>query len=123
MPVPMIGLLVFVVVMGAGLLFMQPVFTQYVDTYAVRVRPRKEKEEVAADQPKDSSVLLFLKTIGEVVLSVLPGLADKRTLQLLMMANYRTQSHLAIYMGIKSVVAGGTIVLGLVGSSGQPIML
>jgi tight adherence protein C len=123
MPVPMIGLLVFVVVMGAGLLFMQPVFTQYVDTYAVRVRPRKEKEEVAADQPKDSSVLLFLKTIGEVVLSVLPGLADKRTLQLLMMANYRTQSHLAIYIGIKSIIAGVAIFFGITGATGTPWLL
>jgi tight adherence protein C len=113
----------FVVVIGAGFLLMQPVFTQYVDTYAVRVRPRKEKEDTAADQPKDSALLALLKTIGEVVLSVLPGLADKRTLQLLMQANYRTQAHLAIYMGIKSVVAGTVIVLGLTAATSNPVML
>jgi tight adherence protein C len=125
MPVPLIGLLVFVVVLGAGLLFMQPVFTQYVDTYAVRVRPRKEKvgESEAADQPKDSSLLLFLKTIGEVVLNVLPGLADKRTVQLLMMSNYRTQAHLAIYMGIKSIIAGIAIFAGITGAAGTPWLL
>ena len=125
MPVPVIGLLVFVVVLGAGLLFMQPVFTQYVDTYAVRVRPRKEKtgESEAADQPKDSSVLLFLKTIGEVVLNVLPGLADKRTVGLLMMSNYRTQAHLAIYMGIKSIIAGVAIFAGITGAAGTPWLL
>lgn len=125
MPVPLIGLLVFVVVLGAGLLFMQPVFTQYVDTYAVRVRPRKEKvgESEAADQPKDSSILLFLKTIGEVVLNVLPGLADKRTVQLLMMSNYRTQAHLAIYMGVKAVIAGIAIFFGVTGAAGTPMLL
>jgi tight adherence protein C len=125
MPVPLIGLLVFVVVLGAGLLFMQPVFTQYVDTYAVRVRPRKEKvgESEAADQPKDSSILLFLKTIGEVVLNVLPGLADKRTVALLMMSNYRTQAHLAIYMGIKSIIAGIAIFAGITGAAGTPWLL
>ncbi|CAN5372278.1 hypothetical protein BH10CYA1_BH10CYA1_20210 [soil metagenome] len=123
MPTYFLGILTFVVVIGAGLLLMQPVFTQYVDTYAVRVRPRKEKEDTGADQPKDSALLAFLRTVGELVLSVLPGLADKRTLQLLTEANYRTQAHLAIYIGIKSLVAGATIVLGLVGSGGQPIML
>lgn len=125
MPVPLIGLLVFVVVLGAGLLFMQPVFTQYVDTYAVRVRPRKEKvgESEAADQPKDSSVLLFLKTVGEVVLNVLPGLADKRTVQLLMMSNYRTQAHLAIYIGIKAIIAGVAIMMGISGAAGTPWLL
>ncbi len=123
MPTYFLGILTFVVVIGAGLLLMQPVFTQYVDTYAVRVRPRKEKEDTGADQPKDSALLAFLRTVGELVLSVLPGLADKRTLQLLTEANYRTQAHLAIYIGIKSLVAGGTILLGLMGSGGQPIML
>jgi tight adherence protein C len=119
----MIGLLVFVVVLGAGLLLMQPVFTQYVDTYAVRVRPRKEKDESSADQPKDSGLLLFLRSIGEVVLSVLPGLADKRSLQLLMMANYRSQSHLAIYTGIKSLFAGISIFTGITGATSNPWML
>jgi tight adherence protein C len=123
MSVTVIGLLVFVLVAGAGLLFMQPVFTQYVDTYAVRVRPRKESEEVAADQPKDSAMLQALKAIGEVVLSILPGLADKRTVQLLTMANYRTQAHLAIYTGIKSVIAGMAIFLGLTGAAGTPWLL
>src|ERR1700729_3264721 len=121
MPTFVLAMLTFSVVVGAGLLLMQPVFTQYVDTYAVRVRPRKEKEDTAADQPKDSALLALLKTIGEIVLSVLPGLADKRTLQLLMQANYRTQAHLAIYMGIKSTVAGTAIVMGLLGASSNPI--
>lgn len=123
MPTFFLGLLTFVVVAGAGFLLMQPVFTQYVDTYAVRVRPRKEKEDTVADQPKDSATLVFLRTLGELILQVLPGLADKRTLQLLQMGNYRTQAHLAIYMGIKSLVAGVAICFGLMGATSNPIML
>lgn len=123
MPVAMIGALVFIVVFGAGLLFMQPVFTQYVDTYAVRVRPRKETEEVAGEQPKDSALLQAMKAVGELVLSVLPGLADKRSIQLLTMANYRTQAHLAIYTGIKSVIAGVAVFMGLSGAAGTPWLL
>jgi tight adherence protein C len=123
MPTFVLGLMTFVVVIGAGLLLMQPVFTQYVDTYAVRVRPRKEKEDTAADQPKDSTLLILCRTIGELVLSVLPGLADKRTVQLLTQANYRTQAHLAIYIGIKSIVAGTGIAFCLFGASGNPMLI
>ena len=89
MPTFMLAILTFGVVVGAGLLLMQPVFTQYVDTYAVRVRPRKEKDEAIGEQPKDSTLLIVCRTVGELVLSVLPGLADKRTVQLLTHANYR----------------------------------
>ena len=91
---------------------MQPVFTQYVDTYAVRVRPRKEKvgESEAADQPKDSSILLFpennRRSCSERVARILPTNVQS---QLLMMSNHRTQAHLAIYMGIKSIIAGVAI--------------
>lgn len=123
MPTYFLGIMTFVVVIGAGLLLMQPVFTQYVDTYAVRVRPRKEKEDTGAEQPRDSMLLTFFKTVGELVLSVLPGLADRRSLELLTQANYRTQAHLATYMGIKSTVAGVTIILGVVSAAGNPIML
>lgn len=123
MPTYFLGIMTFVVVIGAGLLLMQPVFTQYVDTYAVRVRPRKEKEDTGADQPRESTLLTTFKTIGELVLSVLPGLADRRSLELLSQANYRTQAHLATYIGIKSSVAGFSIIMGVMSASGNPIML
>src|ERR1700722_11075124 len=123
MPTFVLAMLTFSVVVGAGLLLMQPVFTQYVDTYAVRVRPRKEKEDTAADQPKDSTLLIVCRTIGELILSVLPGLADRRTIQLLTHANHRTQAHLAIFIGIKSMVAGLAIFMGLMGATCNPILL
>lgn len=123
MPTIVLAIMTFSVVVGAGLVIMQPVFTQYVDTYAVRVRPRKEKEDTAAEQPRDSLLLMLCRSIGEVVLSVMPGLADKRTIQLLTQGNYRTQAHLAIYIGIKSVIAGSAIFLGLLGASSNPFLL
>lgn len=123
MPTFLLAMLTFGVVVGAGLLLMQPVFTQYVDTYAVRVRPRKEKDETIGEQPKDSTLLILCRTIGEIVLSILPGLADKRTIQLLTQANYRTQAHLGIFIGIKSLVAGTGIFVGLMGASNNPMLL
>src|SRR6185503_15366305 len=97
----MVAVLTFTGVICVGLLVLQPFFTQYVDTYAVRVRSRKEKADSAAEGPKDSAILGLCKTVGELLLSVMPMLADKRTAALLQQANYRTPDHLAIYMGIK----------------------
>jgi tight adherence protein C len=115
-----LGILTFVVVIGFGLVLMQPVFAQYVDTYAVRVRPRKEKgDELAQEQPHNDTMLLFLRTVGELVLSVMPGLADKRTVQLLMMGNYRTPAHLAIYTGLKTMVVSVFVFFGLLANVGN----
>jgi tight adherence protein C len=92
------------------------------DTYAIRVRPRKELQDDACEQPKDSALLAVLRTLGETVLAVLPGLADLRTVNLLQQGNYRTQAHLAIYIGIKSTVAGAAVLLGLMGAASNPMM-
>jgi tight adherence protein C len=103
---------------------MQPVFAQYVDTYAVRVRPRKEKEaESTAEQPHDSTILILLRTIGELVLNLAPALADKRTVQLLREGNYRTPAHLAIYVGLKSVIVGVFVLVALVGHTDNAFTL
>jgi len=123
MSVFLLAVLVFALVAGAGLLAVQPAIAQHMDTYAIRVRPRKEMEEDACEQPKHSAVLLVLQTVGETVLSVLPGLADLRTVSLLQQGNYRTQAHLAIYIGIKSTVAGAAVFLGLMGAASNPMML
>ncbi len=118
-----VGLLTFLGVAGAGLLLMRPVFAQYVDSYAVRVRPRKVSQDSAAEKPQNSALLALMKTIGELVLSVMPALADRRTTQLLMEANYRTPAHLAIYMGIKTTFVCGVVCLGVLSASGSPMML
>src|SRR6185369_11051217 len=117
------GLLIFFVVIGVGVLAMQPVFTQYVDAYAVRVRPRKQDDEAAGEAPAESALLITMRTIGELVLSLMPALADKRTMQLLQAGNYRTTAHLAIYIGIKSSVVGVCIFLGLLAAASNPFNL
>jgi tight adherence protein C len=118
----LLAVLVFAVVAGGGLLAVQPVISQHMDTYAIRVRPRKEVQDDACEQPKDSALLAVLRTLGETVLAVLPGLADLRTVNLLQQGNYRTQAHLAIYIGIKSTVAGAAVLLGLMGAASNPLM-
>jgi Flp pilus assembly protein TadB len=118
----LLAVLVFALVAGGGLLAVQPVISQHMDTYAIRVRPRKEVVDDACEQPKDSTLLAVLGTLGETVLAVLPGLADLRTVNLLQQGNYRTQTHLAIYIGIKSTVAGAAVLLGLMGAASNPMM-
>jgi tight adherence protein C len=118
----LLTVLVFALVAGGGLLVVQPVISQHMDTYAIRVRPRKEVPDDACDQPKSSALLAVLRTLGETVLAVLPGLADLRTVNLLQQGNYRTQAHLAIYIGIKSTVAGAAVLLGFMGAASNPML-
>ncbi len=119
----LVGLGTFAFVLVLGLFVMQPVFTQYVDTYAVRLRPRREKEETSAERPHESTILTLSRTVGEVVLSLMPALADKRTVQLLNEANYRTPHHLAIYIGIKSILVAACVVLGLMSTAGNAVSM
>ncbi|HEY9870127.1 MAG TPA: type II secretion system F family protein [Candidatus Obscuribacterales bacterium] len=116
----LIAVLTFTLIIGIGILALQPVFTQYVDTYAVRVRARKVRPETAAEAPKESVLLTLCKTVGEFLLSLLPMLADKRTTHLLQMANYRTPDHLAIFIGIKAVVVFSCVFVALIGAAGNP---
>ncbi|MBX9952650.1 MAG: type II secretion system F family protein [Candidatus Obscuribacterales bacterium] len=117
-----IGMLTFGGCIIFGLLVMQPLFTQYVDQYAVRVRP-KEKEPEGEGAPKDSTITQVCRTVGELVLSILPACADRRTVELLNAGNYRTPQHLAIYIGIRSIIALGAVFLGLIASTGNAFNL
>lgn len=123
MSTTLIGIITFTVVIVAGLLVLRPVMGIYVDSYAVRVRGKNENDEMAADKPKDSAMLTACRTVGELILSIMPALADKRTVELLTQANYRTPQHLAIYVGLKSIVAGGVLTLGLLAATTNPINL
>ncbi len=118
-----VGFLTFLGVAGFALLLMRPVFAQYVDSYAVRVRPRKVGDETSAEKPHDSALLGLMRTLGELVLSVMPALADRRTIQFLTEANYRTPSHLAIYIGIKTTFVAAIAVLGLMSAGSSPMVL
>lgn len=117
----LVAVLVFTGVVAVGLLCLQPVFTQYVDTYAVRVRSRKQAEGTAAEAPKESALLTTCQSVGELLLSVVPALADKRTTTLLAQGNYRTPQHLAIFVGIKAMVVFASVFVALVGAAGNPL--
>lgn len=115
------NLLVFTTVLGMGLYVAQPLFTQYVQSYGVRVRPGKEKPELIAVQPRDSAMLLLCQAFGEFVMRALPGMADRRTIELLSIANYRSSAHLTIYMGIRTIFTGACAIVFMVSSVGNPV--
>lgn len=117
----LVAVLTFTLVISIGLLALQPVFSRYVDTYAVRVRARKTRTDLTAEAPRESALLGALKTMGEFLLSLLPALADKRTTTLLQQGNYRTADHLAIFLGIKGAVVLACLFLMLAGAAGNPV--
>jgi tight adherence protein C len=118
-----VNLLLFVTVLGAALLAAQPYFTQYVESYAVRTRPRKVVAEPSTIQPHNSNILLLCKLIGESALRILPGIVDKRTQELLTIANYRSEAHLATYIGIRTLLAGTCLVFCLMSAPSNPTAL
>lgn len=123
MPVWLIGLLVFIgVVMLCSVIYL-PALQLNLDSYGVRIRPRKKIPEVESEQPRESALLKLCQTVGEQVLKHFPNLADDKSKTYLMHANYRTQQHLQVLIGIKSFMTGGTVLLLLLGSSGNPLML
>lgn len=115
-----ISVLTFTVVLGIGLLLLRPVLILYVDSYAVRVRARSRQDETAARKPQQSLVLALFRHIGEIVLTVLPAVSDRRTMQLLEQADYRTPQHLAIHTGVRAVVAGSGLFLAMVSATSNP---
>jgi len=118
-----VGALVFLGVIVALFLLLRPIFSQYLDAYAVRIRPRKTSQDTAANKPSESALLSLMRTIGELILSLLPALADRRTVELLMHANYRTPSHMAIYIGIKTCFIAAILFFGIMSAAGSPMML
>lgn len=122
MSIVVICFFVFVTVLCIASLITQPFIAQYVDHYAVLVRPRKAPE-ATTPEVQDSTVLLAFKLIGEVSLTTIPSIADAKTIQLLTIANYRTPAHLAIYTGIRVVLAGFSLALSLIASVGNPMGL
>lgn len=119
----MIAVLTFGTMALLGLLMFKPVFSQYVDAYQVRVRPRKDDQLCAAEKPRDSVILKTFETIGQLTLGSFPALADRRAVTLLTYANYRTPSHLAIYTGIRATGAASILGLGMIAAVGNPINL
>lgn len=122
MSIFLICMFVFITVLCIAGLISQPLIAQYVNHYAVLVRPRKAPEPTAPDV-QDSSVLLMFKLVGELFLNSIPSIADQRTIQLLTITNYRTPAHLAIYTGIRVVLAGFAVILSLMANVGNAMGL
>lgn len=122
MSIFLICFFVFLTVLCIATLISQPLIAQYVNHYAVLVRPRKLLATTELEV-QDSSVLLLFKLTGELLLNAVPGIADTRSIQLLTIANYRTASHLAIYTGVRLLIACITVALTLMASVGNPMGL
>ncbi|CAN5334531.1 hypothetical protein BH10CYA1_BH10CYA1_15690 [soil metagenome] len=114
-----LSFLLFAVVLAAALLAAQPLFVQYVESYAVRVRPRKAEIELAGIEPASSTILMFCQLTGDATLRVLPGIVDARSQSLLLTANYRSQAHLATYFGIRILVTGSCLLFCLACAPGN----
>ncbi|MBP6744114.1 type II secretion system F family protein [bacterium] len=123
MPMPVLAILVFSCVVASCLLVLRPVFGMQVDNYGVRIRPRKQTDDTSAEKPKDSVILKLAEFVGQFALSLMPALADKRTVILLNMANYRTPQHMAIFIGIKVLLTGSVLVMTFFSAITNPIML
>lgn len=120
---PIAGLLTFVVVFLLGAVVYLPALREHYDTYGVRIRPRKKVELSAAEAPKESAILALAKTAGEAVLGIFPGLADRRTGELLMHGGYRSPAHIATYIGIKVLCVAALSLFLLISSAGNPMTL
>ena len=118
---PIAGALTFLVVFMLGAVVYLPALREHYDTYGVRIRPRKKEEVDTSQAPKDSVILSTCKALGEAALGVFPGLADKRSTELLMFGGYRTPAHMATYIGIRLMVIMALMFLLLI--SGNPVML
>lgn len=117
------SLILFSAIVSLVVLLFKPVITRYVDAYAVRVRAQKSIRKMAAAEPRQSMLLALCKRIGNLVLNFSPYLVDNRTATLLIQANYRTPDHLAIFIGIKSIIVITIVSLGVLESGGNPAMV
>jgi tight adherence protein C len=115
--------LLFITIILVGLVLYRPFYEQYFLTYGVRIKARKKEELSAAAPPKESAILNACKAVGDFTLGLFPQLVDERTTQLLVHAGYRTQAHVATYIGIKTIVVTVLGVSLLMSSAGNPLQL
>lgn len=115
-----LNILLFAVILAAALLAAQPLFAQYVESYAVRVRPRKAEVDPLYVQPRHSYILSGLQALGDCALRAFPNIVDARTQILLLTANYRSEAHLATYIGIRILVTAVCVCCCLCCSIGNP---
>lgn len=118
----MLGPIIFVLVIMAGLLIMQPFARQYVETYEVRRRTKKVGK-IETEETHESAILAMARFVGELALRTLPALADRTTTTWLMQAGYRTPEDLATFIGIKVLVAATAMIsLGMMAMASGNVM-
>lgn len=93
-----------------------PIYQINQDQYGVRLRRRTGVVAPEIGKPKNSFILIALKTLGDRVITLFPQIASDRVRQLLIHSNHRNPAHLSILVGIKSVCAITLGVMILTGS-------
>jgi tight adherence protein C len=115
--------LVFLLILGIGIIIYIPVYWQHFYCYEVRVRPRKEPERLRVSEPKDSALLSAFILVGQWVRRFAPAAVGQRTRQIMAQANYRSSLHLDAYVGIKALSTASVAVMLLPLSIGNPLQL
>lgn len=115
------GLLTFLLVLFAGLMLYLPIYRNHYDTYLVRLKVRPKDPIAAMTPPKESIILSAFKDMGKGAIGLFPGLLDNRSMQQLMLANYRSEQHAFIFVGIKIAVVAFTIVPLLLVTAGSAV--
>ena len=117
----LVSFLVFLSVLLLGFAITKPAMDNYMDTYSVRIKKRNEKEIESQEAPKDSALLILFESLGKQLITMAPYLVDKRTIELLSFANYRTKQHLHRFMGIKGAVGIFCILWGVSAALSNPM--
>jgi tight adherence protein C len=117
------GALTFLFFLAVASLFYLPAYREHYDAYGVRVRPRARKPELAVTGPSESQLGNAFVVVGEMALTVLPAVADSRTVNLMLYANHRSQRHMAAYTGVRTVFAGAIGLIMLLGSAGNGLQM
>jgi tight adherence protein C len=116
------ALLTFFCVLAIGIILYVPMYKCHYDSYTIRIRPRKSPPEPSS-LSEGSLILSVLKPAGEFVLAVCPGALSPRARQLLLEADYRSTRHIAVFLSIQLIAAGGTALGTLVWSGGDLLKL
>jgi tight adherence protein C len=117
-----VALLIFIGMVGIGLIAMQPIMASYTQNYMMRVR-YSTREVQAANKSVDAksfSLVGLCKTIGYATLKAFPKLGQTQIKQALSEANFRSPDHLAILTGTKVLCSGVFVFLIAVQSSSLP---
>ncbi len=102
------GILMFLLVLFSGLLCYMPIYKINIERYQLRLKPEKKRERNSTPAQRKSTVLTLLSCLGKYALSLFPSLLEKRSLQLLIISNYRQPEHAYRLAGSKIALSCST---------------